>query len=82
MKGQMTAGNMAELFFATLFYCIVVYPILVPLINDTVLTLQAHPANYTSATVFLLQCVPIGLGLSLLILIWFFAIPHPQQQRY
>jgi hypothetical protein len=81
MKGQMNLGNLVELFFTSIFFCVAVIPITVVLINSTVITLQATPQPYTDAMVFLLQLVPIGEALAILVLVWFFGVPH-QEQRY
>ena len=81
MKGQLNLRNLLELIIGIILYATAGYPMVCQVIDTEVLNLQASPQAYTGATIFFLQLVPVAIGLGLLALIWFLAVPH-QEQRY
>lgn len=76
MKGQITFTNLIGIMITILIYTTVAYPILEPLISDTVTDMQSDPNEYTAINVMLLQLVPFILLLGIIITALNYATPR------
>ena len=77
-RGQVTITNLVVLAVTLLLLFTFVIPVLQPLIDSTVIDLQASPNEYTPIIVALLQLVPLFLTLSILMTAIHYANPRKE----
>jgi len=83
MKGQFSLTNIIGLFLGLIVYLLVAVPILNPMIEATVTTLEATPNAYTPLEVALLQLVLFFMLLGIIVTIFRYATgEHPPGQVY
>jgi uncharacterized membrane protein YesL len=80
-KGQFSLTNIIGVFLGLIVYLLVAIPIILPLTDATVVTLEADPNAYTPLIVALLYLIPFFMLMGIIVTIFRYAVgEHPGQQ--
>ncbi len=80
MKGQTTIVNLLMLLMTFIAY-FAMLPMLMQIISDTVIQLQANPTTMTSAIIMLLNLIPFLIPCMIIITGFIYAIPNREGVR-